>query len=300
MKEFFDLQDEITKNIVISLRVELIHGEDFRMRAKSTNSLEALKQGIQGGELLVKMNREDNIKAIEHFNAAIRLDPKYAAVYCGLALSYQYEGRFGWSDSPTDSSKLALELAQKALELDDQYAVAHAMLGNMYLYRREHEKALTEGKRAISLNPNYSAGYAMLGHTMFYSGRFEESIELLKKAFRLNPKLTPVYKFALEKSYIFLGRYEEALDVINQMEKDAQNGKLQAWIPPFDYAWVYQEMGKEEEARAYMAKALEMNPSLSVKWFIVNDPHKNPAHLKREMDARQKAGLPEKPQGAVP
>ena len=54
-------------------------------------------------------------------------------------------------------------------------------------------------------------------------------------------------------------------------------------------------MGKKEEAREYMAKALKMNPYLSAEWFILNDPHKNQAYLERELDARRKAGMPEKP-----
>ena len=51
MKELFDLQDEITKKIVVSLRVELTGGEDVRVFAKSTDNLEAWKQFVKGQQL---------------------------------------------------------------------------------------------------------------------------------------------------------------------------------------------------------------------------------------------------------
>jgi len=43
------------------------------------------------------------------------------------------------------------------------------------------------------------------------------------------------------------------------MEEHARKGKLPRWMPLFEYSQVYQELGREEEARANMAEALKTN-----------------------------------------
>lgn len=154
-------------------------------------------------------------------------------------------------------------------------------MGRIYLIQRQHEKAITEGKRYIALNPNSAFDHAHLGNVMFFSGRFDEAITLIKKAMRLNPKLPPTFLINLNESYIFLGRYEEGL-------------------PPLGFSWVCQEFSRDEEARAYMEKALKIKPSLLLEFVKLASPYKNPAHLQRQLDALRKAGLPEKAPRAVP
>jgi len=65
-------------------------------------------------------------------------------------------------------------------------------------------------------------------------------------------------------------------------------------MPPFAYSFLCIELSREEEARDNMAKALKINPSLSLEDFIFRNAYKDPAHLKREVDARRIAGLPKK------
>ena len=56
-------------------------------------------------------------------------------------------------------------------------------------------------------------------------------------------------------------------------------------------AEVYAELGKVEEARAFMAEALENNPKLSLSYYPRRYPFQNPAHLQQLLDAASKAGL---------
>jgi adenylate cyclase len=300
MEDLFGLQDEITKKIVVELQVELTEGEFIRALAKSTDNLEAWILYIKGLELFWNFNEESNAKAREHFEAATKLDPEFVTAFAMLSSTHRLDAVFGWSDSPIISLKRAFELLQIALKIDEQNAHVHALLGWVYLSQRQLEKAITEGTLAITLNPNFSVGHATLAATMFRSGRFDEAITLIKKAYRLDQKLPPLFLSTLSSSYIFLGRYDEALEVINQMKEQARRGNLLGWIPPLYYSFVYQELGREEEARAYMAEALKSNPGLSLEWIKKVNFYKNPAHLQRQLDAYRKAGMPEKPPGAVP
>ena len=217
-----------------------------------------------------------------------------------IAWMYYFEAAFGRSKSPTLSFERAIETAHKALELDENNPGAHSVLGAIYLSQRQYEKGIAENKKAIAKNPNYDSGYAHLSGIMHYYGKFEESITLYKKAYRLNPRLLPIFLRDYTRSYIFLGRYEEALDAIHLMEDHARSGNLPKNIPLLLYSFVYQELGKEEEARAYMAEAIKINPFLSLE-FIKNNtlPYKNSAHLQRMLAAYRMAGMPEKALTAV-
>jgi tetratricopeptide (TPR) repeat protein len=87
----------------------------------------------------------------------------------------------------------AFDLAQQAVALDDSLPGAHEVLAYAYLYKRQHEQAITATKRTVSLAPNDAEGYAQLGLILNFAGRPEEAIGLIEKAIRLNPRYPYTY-----------------------------------------------------------------------------------------------------------
>ena len=292
MGELFDLQDEITKKIVVSLQVELTHGEQARMYAKTTDNLEAWSYGVKGNYLLDRFNKEDNAKARELFKTAIELDPGYVLAYVWLGATHALDANYGWSDSAADSWKQAHKLVQQALSLDDKSASVHTSLGLIYLFQGKYDKAVSEGKLAIELDPNFSIGHAHLARTMFFLGRFTESIELMKKAIRLSPYYPAFYLIYLGRSYAFLRRYEEAMQAFNQLIDRGRKGECPRDWGLMHLAEVYAEQGLKDEARALMAQALDIRPGLSSASFQQGQPFKDQTHLQRELGNLKKAGLP--------
>jgi adenylate cyclase len=295
MVELFELQDEITKKIVVSLQVELTHGEQARAYAKTTDNLEAWSCGVKGNCLLDRFNREDNVKARELLETAIKLDPGYVLAYVWLGATHTAAAAYGWSASPADSFKRAHELARKALSLDDKSASVHIMLGLIYLFQRKHDQAIAEGKRAISLDPNFSIGHAHLAQIVFFAGRFDEAIALTEKAMRLSPYYPAFYLSALARSYAFRGRYEEALAASNQLYDRSRRGEYPEDWALVHLAGIYAASGREDEARVYMAQALKINPRLKLAFFKQTQPFKNPDHLQREIETLGRAGFPQHP-----
>jgi adenylate cyclase len=293
MVELFELQDEITKKIVVSLQVELTHGEQARAYAKTTENLEAWSYGVRGNCLLDKFNREDNIKARELLETAIKLDPGYVLAYVWLGATHTSAAAYGWVDSPADSFKRVDELAQKALALDDKNPSVHVMLAVNYLFQREHDKAIAEGELAISLDPNFSIAHAHLAQIMLFAGRFQDAIALTEKAMRLSPYYPAFYLSALARSYAFKRRYEDALASSKQLHDRSRRDEYPEDWALVHLAGVYAASDRQDEARACMAQALKINPGLSVKFFKQTQPFKNPAHLQRELEALIRAGFPQ-------
>jgi len=290
IKELFALQDEITQEIVVELQVELIQGEGAR-RPGSTHSLEAWEYGVKATSLFQRFTKEDNAKARRLFERAIQLDPEYAFAWTMLAWTHWIDANFGFSESRAESFKRAVGLAKKAVALDDTQPHVHALLGDIHLFQRQYEKAVAEGERAIALGPNHATSHVLLAYTMHYAGRFEEAITLAKKAMRLTPYYPAWYLSILARSYLMAGRYEEAVAAYRGVLERSRKGEVPPLWAHMGLAMLYIELGREEEARAHAAEVMRIDPNCSLEVWKKSQLYKDPAHLERQLQALQKAGL---------
>jgi adenylate cyclase len=299
--ELFDLQDEITKKIVTSLQVKLTHGEAARWAERTTENFEAWSYFVRGRELYMKFGKEDNAKARELLEAAIKLDPEYAYAWGVLGGTHLMDAWRGWSESSFNSMKLGRDYVQKSLELDERSPVGHGLLGHLYLMQGEHDKAMAEHKKTLSFHPNHDMAHFDLGVTMCFSGRFEESIELIEKAMRLSPYYPAIYLYFLGKNYVFLKRLEEAVEIFAQLNERCQRGDLPMWYTYRGLAECYWELGRKEEAREYLAKLLKANPRWSLESLRMDPfPLKDPAFIQPSIEIFRKLGAPEKPNLPIP
>jgi adenylate cyclase len=148
LKDIFALQDEITKEIIISLQVNLTEGEQARIRAKGANNLNAYLKSLEAKKLLTRWNIEDNHKARQLYTEAIELDPNYSISYCGLAITHIMDVWLGSTKSNNDSLKA------KAIIFDSYSGYAHS--GQYLLSEKAVEKGILEFEKAVELEPNYA------------------------------------------------------------------------------------------------------------------------------------------------
>jgi adenylate cyclase len=181
----------------------------------------------------------------------------------------------------------ALTSARKAIALDDSLPMAHFLLANISLSKKQPERALVEAERAVALDPNIGDFYGTLAEILIATGRYEEAIEMSEKGLRLKP-LLPAGLFAdLGQAYGVLGRYTEALDALQKALPLNPN-----WLSTHaTLAGVYSELGREEEARAEAVEVLRLSPEFSLEGVKQRSPLKDPAQLERGLAALRKAGL---------
>jgi len=273
--------------VITALEVKLTEGEQARLRSKGPGNLEAYLKGLKALAYVRRQNKEANILARQEAEEAIALAPKHPALYVLLAATHIADLWYGSSTSPLISFAQATKSLNKAISIDKGNSDAYMVLGNLYLMKREHDKAIAAGQRAIALNPNGADAYAQLGCTLFFSGRSAEAIELLKKAIALNPVPPSYYLCHLGSAYRALGRYEEAIEAYKKgLHREPDN-----IFAHMGLAATYSLMGHEEEAGAEAAEVLRIDPNLSLKDMEKIDPSKNRARAKRWYDALRKAGL---------
>jgi adenylate cyclase len=258
---------------------------------KRTENLEAYDSYLRGVEALGRANaetdQEANVQARQLLAHAVELDSTYADAYAALGHSHFLDGLYGWGPPLAQSLERAGALAQQASAFDSSLSVPHMVLGAVYLWKKQYEQALTEGRQAVALNPNGADSYVSLGGILTFAGQPEEGIGAIETGMRLNPRYRPLYLFQLSVAYRIARRYEEALTP----------GKKYLTLNPhsfqghFNLAVIYSELGREEEARAEGAEMLRLWPTFTLEGVRQNLPLKDPAVLERHLAALRKVGL---------
>ena len=296
LEDIFAVQDEVTKEIVTALNVELTQGEQARLAAKGTDNLEAYLKFIQARENVYLHTMESNALAQQLAQEALTLDPKYASASRILGITHMHDILLGRSKSPKESLGKAIALVKKAIKLDDQNGYSHASLGFLLVMIRQYDNAVAEAERGIDLDPNVADIYGWSGIIYRYVGRWKDAITAYEKAIRLNPIPPDFYLQGLGLAYAWTGRYEEGIKALKraiQNAPDSPYGHLFA-------ASAYSMAGRDEEARAAAGEVLRLNPKFSLEKWGKSLKYKNQDDQERLMRALRRAGLPETPPLPLP
>jgi adenylate cyclase len=296
LNDIFSLNDEITKNIISALQVQLTEGEQTRLSAKGTNNLEAYLKYMEGHEYLYRFNKDANLLARKKAEEALSLDPKYAYAYALLGKTYLFDVWFNWSNSPKESFSHTFELANQAISLDEYNFEAHRLLSHVYLIQRKHDKAIEESEKAVSLAPSAADAVFTLGIVLRFSGRVKEAISMHEKAIRLNPIPPASYLYQLGLCYAFIGEYEKAIEVCKRaLEKNPDD-----LVGRITLAIAYSALGRISKAEAEAAEVLRISPNFTIEYAAKTWPYKNQVDKDLVIDSLRKARLPDKPPLELP
>ena len=286
LKDVFALQDEVTQKIVGVLAVKLTAPEKDRLGRAPTRNVEAYDYVLRGLEYHRRTTKEANAEARKMFARAVELDPEYAMAYSAMGWTHLQAWQLQWSRDP-ETLQRAFELAQKAIVRDDSLAGPHDLLGQVYLWKKEHERAIAQAERAVALAPNNADSYETLAEVLAWSGRADEAIEDIKQAMRLDPQYPFFYLWTLGHAYYLTGRSDEAIATFRKLLARNPN-----FVPAHAFlAVLYGERGLEEDARSEWAAAERLSPQASVESLRQRMPYKNEKDLERVLAAMRKGGL---------
>jgi len=146
---------------------------------------------------------------------------------------------------PQECLPRARAAAQKALELDDSLAEAHASLGFILIHYFDIAASTREFERAIELNPNYATAHHWYGRgTLLLAGQFDHAIAEAKRAVELDP-VSPINRADLGGAYTMLRRYDEAVQQLRRtLEMDPE------------FYWAHRYLGLTLELKGETAEAI--------------------------------------------
>ncbi|MDJ0951480.1 MAG: adenylate/guanylate cyclase domain-containing protein, partial [Alphaproteobacteria bacterium] len=186
-EDLFALQDDITREVVTALEVELTEGEQARIWRRQTNDQRAYELFRDGLVLYRRRTNTDNAEARKLFVEAVAIDPDFADAKCLIGFTYLRAGLNGWERPRGDAFGKGRELAAAALVLDPDYAHAYALLATITLYEGDPDEAIAQYQTSLELEPNYSANVAGYADALVYAGRGAEAVEEIERAMRLSP-----------------------------------------------------------------------------------------------------------------
>ncbi|MCH9001762.1 MAG: protein kinase [Planctomycetes bacterium] len=216
VRDILALQGEVARAIAQEIKITLTGDERTRLTSTRRINRLAHEAYLKGRYHWNKFNEQDFKKALDYFRQAIGYDPTYAAAYAGLADSYGILANTG-SLAPEKAFPKAKSFAQKALELDETLAEAHASLGGILVtHDWNFAAAEVEFLRAIQLQPGNATAhhwYAVL--VLMPLGRFEDAHAQIQRAKELDP-LSLLVNNAVGWIYYFQREYDKAIDAATE------------------------------------------------------------------------------------
>jgi len=246
--DIFEVQDEISCNVAEHLRPVLCAGKPAH---RSTENVAAYEAYLKGRYYMSQRTAESLMKAIQFFQQAVEIDPRYALAYCDLAESYKLAVWY----VPMPASEAVPKLqaaATKAIELDSSLAEAHEAMAEVYSFQWKWKESVTELERSLALNAGYAAAHHGLGLGLALIGRNAEALAHIERARELDP-LSLIINTDYGWVYYLERRYDEAIAQYKQALELDPNFTL----AHFDLALSYSALGRHEEAISEMQKARE-------------------------------------------
>jgi TolB-like protein/Flp pilus assembly protein TadD/predicted Ser/Thr protein kinase len=222
LEEIFALQSDVAEKVASALDVALLQTEKQSIAAKPTDNLQAYQYYLRGNDYYKRSWAEKDYRiALQMYQKAVELDPKFALAYCGLSETHE-ELYWYYYDRTEERLKKAKETVDRALELKPDLPEAHLALGYYYYHGSlDYDRALEQFAIAQKGQPNNSDLFLAIGAVQRRQGKFEQAVANLKKAVELDPR--SIMKAA-------------------------------------EVAWTYESMHKYPEAEWYFDRAISLAP----------------------------------------
>ena len=257
LKDIFTIQSNVAQRVAEALRMKLLLEERIQLERRSTDNIEAYKLYLRGRDQLRYYTESRMRQGLTFFNEAIEIDTSYDKAYAGLADCYYNLSSLYMP--PDEAMPNALAAAEKALEINNSLAGAHATIGAVKaFYYWDWAAGEKEFKKAIQLNPSHTTALQYYGIYLTVQGRFEEAIVQLNQAHQLDPLSRSIEMTAIIPYYygrLFEQTINRCLKLI-ESEPDfyAARGLL---------GRSYLQIGEISKAVRNFEKEAELNPSQS-------------------------------------
>jgi tetratricopeptide (TPR) repeat protein len=272
--------DELVARIAATIVGQVESADIAEARRKLPEKMTTYDYLLRGLEYhrLGGVTTENSREAVKWFERAIESDPNYGLPYAWWTCAA--------SRLPGFDTDKGLKYVKKAIELDENNAEAHRIMGSYQMWLGDFEAAEHHHRRAMALNP--SSAYVRARSAAFYTFNHqpERSLELLAEADALDPFL-PVWCLEERGVALFnLGKYNEAISALNSLAFQTFRSRSYA-------AACALALGDQQRARNAVAEAISISPGLTVSKLLKSEPYRYPVDADRLRKLLIEAGLPE-------
>jgi serine/threonine-protein kinase len=247
----FDVQTDIAGHVIDKLGVTVPESERRQLRAQPTDNREAYTLYLKGRYFWNKRTEADIQAALDYYQQAVDLDPRYALAWAGIADVWIFRGFYS-SRAPRETFPQAKRAALQALTFDSALAEAHTSMAHIHFeFDHDWPAAEREYRQAIALNPRYALAHHWYGGFLSAMGRHDEALRHAETARSLDPVSLIIqtwmglrYYFA-RKTDQAIAEYRKALDLDHDFAP-----------AHWHLGWAYEQTGRFADGVAEARRAL--------------------------------------------
>lgn len=289
LNNVFELQDEITAEVVTQIRIHTLLDDSTSTYAwwDDLPDWKARQSALKGLSYFYKGSPADNLMARRQFQEIINLWPEHGQGIALVALTHWVEGFRGWSSSIKRSQDISRVLAEHALEYGDQDGLAAMILGHDRLMRERHDEALELARRSALIRMSCPMANGLYARTLLYAGEPGTAVDRIKYAIRIQRLCPPWMVNVLSEAYRDLGDIHASVQVARESFRlDGENLDTQA-ILCADCMMA----GTIDEGHELARRILRTNPKFCVNDYVDSKPYRDPEQRHLISNALRDAGL---------
>lgn len=227
----FAMQDAMAADIGSKLLDHFTVGGEYRpMLARGTENLESYRLYLHAKKLTDKRSVSDAKRAVEYFEEAIKLDPRFVRAYAGLAGAHLSIGTLQ-GENYLEHFESARAASAKALELDGNSSEALSVRASIRLRAdRNLAGAREDAIRAVELDWNNDHAHSLLAEFLMREGKIDEALARTEIVLAINPASLPHLRDR-GRIFYFGRRYPEAIAQLKKViEIDEQFSTAYGWL----------------------------------------------------------------------
>ncbi|MEL7450781.1 MAG: winged helix-turn-helix domain-containing protein, partial [Pseudomonadota bacterium] len=213
VSNLFEIQDDITQQIVSSLGSQVRRAEGRKSAKADNNALDVWGLLHKGMAISwSRFNRESNLEAEAIYREALEIEPNNGRTLAYLAMSIAMKVSNGWSDNVPEDVKTAWTMGDRAVGLLPDDPLVLASYGHLNTCLGKAAQAVEVLSRSLELDPNSAWSNGLLSFALTCCNRADEAIAQVTKALRLSPRDAAIhwYLTMLAWAYLQQAHYEDA------------------------------------------------------------------------------------------
>jgi tetratricopeptide (TPR) repeat protein len=259
-----DLQDGITRGIMVELEPELTRAEITLIRRQRQDNTDVWGHYHQAiGTIAAKGWSEEALsEALAHLERAVAVDPDFGLAHANAAVLTALGVDIGLISASPEVKQWCIESIDRAVTLDDGSSTVLGYAGCALCDLGHLDCGMDLLHQALEIDPSNASAHVALGAVLVRSGQTASGIERMQFGMRISPRDRRLgfWGWYLGKGLLGSARTDEALE--QARATNARDPKL--YLSRILEAAALQRLGRDEEGRDALAAARHRRPQLSL------------------------------------
>ena len=266
LTDVFEVQDDVTRQIVSALELTLSEFEKSLIAHDATRNVDAHDFFIKGREMVLGARKDLQMfmESTALFQKSMEVDPDFGGPYAGMGMAHLLNYQNHWTEDAEHSLEIAGKFAKDAVKKDPKDAFAHYVAALAALFNKDYSQWSDHVDQALTISPNYAHALNLRGLLYIYTGEPKRAVSIIERAMRLDPAFQQQAMHFLGTAHFVAGDYPAAVSVFkDRILVNPSTDLSRAFL-----ASALGHLGHVEEAKDVWRELIEINPAYSAEAHI--------------------------------